>query len=216
MKYEYVLLDLDGTLTDPEEGITKSIRYALASFGIEECDRSKLRSFIGPPLKSSFQDFYGMSDENADLAIARYRERFADKGLYENTVYPGVEKLLASLKEAGISVALATSKPTVYALRILEHFDLDGYFDFALGSELDGTRTAKADVVAGVVAHFAETDRAKFVMVGDRSHDMVGARSNGIDSIGVLYGYGSREELVESKATYIAESIDGLSRLLCN
>ena len=215
MKYEYVLFDLDGTLTDPEEGITESIRYALSSFGIEENDRAKLRLFIGPPLKNSFKEFYGMGDDQAELAIAAYRERFADKGLYENVVYAGVEKLLASLKEAGVCVALATSKPTVYALRILEHFGLDGYFDFALGSELDGTRTAKADVVAEVVAHFAETDLTKFVMVGDRSHDMVGAQSNGIDSIGVLYGYGSCEELANNGATYIVESVDGLSRLLC-
>lgn len=214
MKYKYVLFDLDGTLTDPEEGITESIRYALSFFGIEECDRSKLRLFIGPPLKSSFQEFYGMDGDQVDLAIAKYRERFADKGLYENAVYVGIEKLLASLKEAGAYVALATSKPTVYALRILEHFGLDRYFDFALGSELDGTRTAKADVVAEVIAHFSETDLTKFVMVGDRSHDMIGARSNGIDSIGVLYGYGLREELVENGATYVAESVDTLSHLL--
>ena len=214
MKYKYVLFDLDGTLTDPEEGITESIRYALSFFGIEERDRSKLRLFIGPPLKSSFQEFYGMDDDQVDLAIAKYRERFADKGLYENAVYVGIEKLLASLKEAGAYVALATSKPTVYALRILEHFGLDRYFDFALGSELDGTRTAKADVVAEVIAHFSETDLTKFVMVGDRSHDMIGARSNGIDSIGVLYGYGLREELVENGATYVAESVDTLLHLL--
>lgn len=215
MKYEYVLFDLDGTLTDPEEGITESIRYALSSFGIEECDRSKLRSFIGPPLKNSFKEAYGMDDARADLAIAKYRERFADKGLYENAVYPGVEKLLASLKEAGTHVALATSKPTVYALRILEHFGLDKYFDIALGSELDGTRTAKADVVAEVLAYFAEADRARSVMVGDRGHDIVGAQLNGIESVGVLYGYGSREELVESGATCIVESVEDLGRLLC-
>lgn len=215
MKYEYVLFDLDGTLTDPEEGITESIRYALSSFEIEEHDCSKLRLLIGPPLKSSFRDFYGMSDDQADLAIAKYRERFADKGLYENAVYPGVEELLASLKHSGVYVALATSKPTVYALRILDYFGLEGYFDFALGSELDGTRTAKADIVSEVMAHFSGGDLKKFVMVGDRSHDVIGARSNGIDSIGVLYGYGSREELVESGASYIAESVEGLMRFLC-
>ena len=215
MKYEYVLFDLDGTLTDPEEGITESIRYALSSFGIEENDRAKLRSFIGPPLKTSFQEFYSMSEDRAEIAIARYRERFADRGLYENAVYPEVENLLASLGETGACVALATSKPTVYALRILEHFGLDGYFDFALGSELDGTRTAKADVVAEVIEHFAETDLTKYVMVGDRSHDMVGARSNGIDSIGVLYGYGSRDEIVENGAMHIVESVGELTRFLC-
>ncbi|MEG1435897.1 MAG: HAD hydrolase-like protein [Gordonibacter sp.] len=215
MKYEYVLFDLDGTLTDPEEGITQSIRYALSSFGIEEYDRAKLRSFIGPPLKSSFQEVYGIGDDRIDLVIAKYRERFAVKGLYENAVYPGVEKLLVSLKGARASIALATSKPTVYALRILEHFGLDGYFDFALGSELNGTRTAKSDIVADAIAHFAEADRAKFVMVGDRSHDMVGARSNGIDSIGVLYGYGLRDEFVANGATHIVESVEELSRLLC-
>ena len=214
MKYRDVLFDLDGTLVDPKEGITKSISYALAALGIEESDFGKLCSFIGPPLQDSFRDVYGMSEDEVSFAIEKYRERFSDKGIYENEVYPGILELLASLKSQDVRVALATSKPTVYAIRILEQFGLCEFFDYGLGSELDGTRRAKADVVKGVLAWLGDPELSECVMVGDRSHDIVGAQACGIDSIGVLYGYGSSSELAGSGATFLAATVNELKALL--
>lgn len=205
--------DLDGTLTDPYEGITRSVAYALGFFDIEVPDRTVLCPFIGPPLKDSFMRFYGFSPSDADLAIVRYREYFADKGLFENTVYPGIPALLDALKRAGRRHILATSKPGVFAERILDHFGLSPYFSAIAGSDLEGKRVKKEDVLR----HALELTKAKpaqSLMIGDREYDVHGARLVGMDCIGVTYGYGSEQELLDSGAAALADSAEALRRLL--
>lgn len=147
--FEYCLFDLDGTLTDPREGITRSVQYALRFFGIEEPDLTKLEVFIGPPLKDSFKEFYGFTDEQAAKAVLFYRERFAPIGILENRIFPEIPSMLSCLKKSGISLAVASSKPINFVHQILSHFDIEQYFRVIVGSELDGTRSAKEEVVAG-------------------------------------------------------------------
>ena len=192
MNYKYILFDLDGTLTDPKLGITKSVAYALKSYGIEVEDLDSLLKFIGPPLKDSFVKYYGFSEEQGVEAVERYREYFKPYGIYENKVYDGVENMLANLVKCGKKVILATSKPTVFANVILEHFNLKQYFTCVVGSELDGSRVKKGDVVAEALRQAGVTAKAVAFMVGDREHDIFGAKENEIDSVGVLYGYGDR------------------------
>lgn len=213
--YTHIFFDLDGTITDPKEGITNSVAYALAAFGIQE-DPDRLTPFIGPPLTDSFMEFYHFDLPTAQKAVEKYREYFSTTGIFENRVFPGTQPLLAHLKEAGKTVCLATSKPEVFARQILEHFHIDGYFDEIVGSCLDGTRTKKGEVIAEVFRRLGDAcpDKASCVMVGDRLHDIAGARENGLDSIGVTFGYGSEEELSSAGATYIAHSFEELSQLL--
>lgn len=213
-EFNYILFDLDGTLTDPKEGITKSVAYALKSFGIEVEDLNTLCKFIGPPLKESFMKYYGMNSEDGDKAVETYREYFKPYGVYENEVYEGIPELLAGLKLSGKKVVLATSKPTVFARTILEHFDLTQYFDVVVGSELDGTRVAKAEVIEYALQLAGVTDKAQVVMIGDREHDVIGAKKNGVASIGVTYGYGSREEHEACEADVIVESVGELAKVL--
>ena len=201
--YQYVLFDLDGTLTDPGLGITNSIMYALEKFGIAVADRTSLYKFIGPPLRESFSRFYGFSEEDSELATAYYREYFKDRGLYENAVYDGVEELLKQLQDAGKQLILATSKPEVFAVEILRYFHLDKYFTLIAGATIDTTRNTKSDVIAYAIKKSGITDLEKAVMVGDREHDILGAKENGLTSIGVLYGYGDRAELAAAGADYI-------------
>ncbi|HOB12348.1 MAG TPA: HAD family hydrolase [Syntrophomonadaceae bacterium] len=212
LKYELVLFDLDGTLTDPWEGITKSVQYALAKMNIDEPDRHKLTAFIGPPLAESFQQFYHLSPEQAWLAVQYYREYFAEYGLYDNRVYPGIPELLQELNSRRIPLGIATSKPTVYTETILRHFDLADYFRLVVGSNMDGTRVAKADVIQACLAEFGRESRA--LMIGDRRHDIEGARSNGIDSVAVAYGYGSVEELTQARPNYLVHTVEELTQLL--
>lgn len=212
--YKYILFDLDGTLTDPAVGITTSVAYALKKFGIEVDDISSLNHFIGPPLLDSFMEHYGFSEEKARTAIDYYRERFRVKGLYENVVYDGVENMLEAMKKSGREIILATSKPEPFAKEILRHFGLDKYFLFIAGSNFDGTRTAKAEVIEYALESVGVTDKSSAVMVGDRKHDIIGAQKTGLDSIGVLFGYGSREELEAAGATYIAETVDEITELI--
>lgn len=216
--YKYVLFDLDGTLTDPKEGITKSVAYALEAYGIHVEDLDSLCKFIGPPLKDSFVKFYGFSEEQGYEAVEKYREYFRPCGVYENKVYDGVDKLLTELKASGKMIILATSKPTVFANTILEHFDLMKYFDVVCGSELDGSRVKKGDVIAYALEQVAEKDtgfdKSKAVMIGDREHDILGAKENGLDSIGVLYGYGDRAEHEAAGADYIVETVEELIKTL--
>lgn len=209
MSYKYILFDLDGTLTDSKEGITKSVQYALKKFNIEVENLDILEKFVGPPLKESFIEFYNFSDDKAVEAVKYYREYFKDKGIFENEVYDGIENFLDKLKELGFKLILATSKPQVFAEIILTHFDLMKYFyDFA-GSSLDGTRGKKGDVIKYVLdKHNIKTKDA--VMIGDRKYDIIGARENNIYSIGVTYGYGSIEELKDAKADCIVGSLDEL------
>lgn len=163
---KYVLFDLDGTLTDPMVGITTCVQYALAAAGIEEPDLQKLTPFIGPPLKQSFMEFYGFSDEKAEQAVEKYRERFKDVGIFENEVYEGIPKLLSSLKKEGMLLSVASSKPEVFVKRILTHFSIDSYFDAVVGSELDGRRTDKKEVVAEALKRLYEKDAEKAEIEG--------------------------------------------------
>ena len=204
MRYDTVLFDLDGTLTDPGEGITNSVAYALRQFVIENTDRTQLYKFIGPPLKESFIKYYGFSDQQAEEAVAQYRVYFAPKGLFENKVYPGVPQLLAQLRAKGYKLLLATSKPEGFAVQILEHFGLLEYFDVAAGATMDGSRVAKADVIAYALQKAGVTDRTRAVMVGDRLHDVEGAKAQGLACIGVLYGYGDAAELTAAGAAHLA------------
>jgi len=214
MEKEYILFDLDGTLTDPKEGITKSVRYALQAFGVEVENLDDLCCFIGPPLKDSFMEYYGFSEEEAKKAITIYREYFSTKGLYENRAYKGVEEVLQSLLASGKKLYVASSKPEVFVRKILEHFRLDSYFTFMGGADLEEIRVKKADVIRYVLTENNITDLNRAVMIGDRKHDVLGAREIGIASIGVLYGYGGMQELKDAGADAIAESIFDLQNFL--
>ena len=209
-----ILFDLDGTLTNSQLGITTCVAYALESFGIHTENPEELRKFIGPPLKESFVKYYNMTDGEGDRAVEKYRERFATVGLYENEVYAGIPELLQKLKAQGKTLLVATSKPTVYSDKILEHFGLKEYFSYIAGSELDGTRVNKAEVIQYALEQMKITESEKIVMIGDKEHDMIGAGICGVDSIGVLYGFGEREELENHGATYIAETVSDLEKIL--
>ncbi len=210
--YQYILFDLDGTLTDPKEGITKCVQYALKYLGIE-ADTEDLVDFIGPPLLESFQKYYHLDDEQGHTALKKYRERFSDIGIFENGVYPGIRELLSKLKEQGRKIALATSKPGVYAERILEKYELLPYFDVVVGSELDGRRTDKGEVITEALRQLKILDeqKEKALMIGDRLHDMVGAGKNQIDKLGVYYGYAHHGELEAAGADYIVHTVAELT-----
>jgi len=214
-KKNNILFDLDGTLTDSALGITNSVKYSLKKFGIPEPDMSLLIKFVGPPLADSFMKYFGFSEEKASLAIDYYREYYRVSGILENKVYPGIPELLEKLRTDGKTLVLATSKPAVFSERILKHFDLYKYFSFLAGSELDGRRVNKDEVIAYALENTG-IDKNDAVMVGDRHHDIAGAKLNHMTSVGVLYGYGSREELTEADADYIAEDASGLYNILLN
>lgn len=214
MSYKYILFDLDGTLTDPAEGITKSVAYALRHYGIEPPPLEELFPFIGPPLADSFMEFYGFDKKKAAEAVWVYREYFTVTGKYENKVYDGIAGLLCELKKSGYRLAVATSKPEVLAADILEHFGLAEYFDIIRGSMLDGTRVKKHEVIQAVLDEFVPDRMDEVIMVGDRKFDVEGAAEFGMDCIGVLFGYGGREELEQAGARYIAEDVAALGRLL--
>ncbi len=213
-QFHYLLFDLDGTLTDPKPGITGCVAYALESYGIHVNDLDTLTCFIGPPLIDSFMEYYGFSREQAEAACAKYRERFSVTGLYENRVYDGIEELLQELKQCGYQLLIATSKPHIYARKILEYFHMDQYFDFIAGSELDGTRNKKGDVIAYALKECHITDLSKVLMIGDRKHDIIGAKENNIACLGVLFGYGDRAEHEAAGADYIVKSVKELRDFL--
>ena len=213
MNKDYIFFDLDGTLTDPKEGITRSVQYSLLAFGIQ-ADTADLVAFIGPPLRDSYKKYYSFTDIDAEIAVAKYREYYNERGIYENSVYDGISGMLKELLERGKKLIVATSKPTVYAERILKYFDIDKYFLFVAGSELDGRRSDKELVLRYAIENIGDCDLEKSVMIGDREHDVIGAKKIGMDSIGVLYGYGGYEELLKAGATYIADSVKGLWELL--
>ncbi|MDK2800926.1 MAG: phosphoglycolate phosphatase [Clostridiales bacterium] len=214
IKYDVLLFDLDGTLTDPKIGITKSVQYALAKFNIIEDNLDKLEPFIGPPLTLSFQKYYGLSEEATWQAVKFYREYFSEVGMYENFVYPGIEDLLAKLKHQNRNLMVATSKPTVFAKKILEHFQLSHYFSSIVGSNLDGTRIEKAEVIGHALSQLDNLQKYNIVMIGDRKYDIIGSIQNKIDSIGVTYGYGSIHELQNANPTYLVDSVADLKLLL--
>ena len=193
MKYKAIFFDLDGTLTNPEEGIVNSIRFAADFYGVKTV-KDDLKKYIGPPLIDTFIELLGPDKEKAEAAVAKYRERFAPIGLYENEIYPGVKETLEKLKEKGYVLCTASSKPQKFVDTILEHFDIKKYFDFVGGATMDGRISKKEDVIDYVLKQTGFAPR-QVLMVGDRMFDLTGAAEFGMDAVGVLYGFGSREEL---------------------
>ena len=212
--YDLVLFDLDGTLTDPKIGITKSIQYALSRLGVPEDNPERLVSFIGPPLFESFKQHYSFDDATALEAVGFYREYFSDTGIYENAVYPKIPELLIHLADCGKMMGVATTKPTPFAERILVHFGLHEYFTGVVGSELEPTGVSKSKIIRRALSNSPDILKEKVIMVGDRKHDIHGARDNGIHSIGVTYGYGVVEELSAARPTHLVDSVEGLQALL--
>ncbi len=214
-KYNHILFDLDGTLTDSAEGVTRSVQHALKQYNID-ATLEELRSFIGPPLHHSFIEVYGFSPVEAHRAVEYYRDYYRDTGIYENKVYPDIPELLDNLYRNGKKIYLATSKPTIFAEKILSYFNLDHYFTTIAGSNLDGTRVEKREVIAQVLEENDGLKAKEATMIGDRKHDIIGARAWNIDAIGVTYGYGSLQELQEAGSTMIAASVPELQILLLN
>ena len=212
--FEYILFDLDGTITDSGEGITKSVQYALKYFDILVNNLEDLRKFIGPPLKESFKEYYKFDEEKANIALKKYREYYADKGIYENDLYDGIIEVLDKLKENEKTIILATSKPEVYAKQILEYFKIDKYFTFVAGSDFEETRVKKGDVIKYAIKGAKIPDLSKVIMIGDREHDIIGAKENNIKSIGVLYGFGDVIELTQARAEYMANNTGELLNIL--
>ncbi len=210
----YVFFDLDGTLTDPALGITNSILYALEKMGREKPARETLFPFIGPPLTWAFQEYLGMTAEEAERALVLYREYFSVTGLLENTPYAGVHEMLASLKEKGYVLCVATSKPEIFARRILEHFALSPYFTHICGATLDSSRNNKTAVLEYLLSRTGVKAKDRAVMVGDRYHDAEGAANVGMKAIGVLWGYGSEKELLDAGVVAIAQRMEDLPRLI--
>lgn len=214
MGRQNIFFDLDGTLTDSMPGITRAVQYTLRRYGIETEDLDSLKPFVGPPLSESFQEYYHFSDKDASDAVYVYREYYNVKGWMENVPYDGVEDMLKGLKAAGKKLYVATSKPDEMARRVLAHFGLDSYFEFIGGANDDSTRVKKDDVIRYVMESCGLTDPESIVMVGDRKHDIDGGHKAGLKTVGVLYGYGSREELTQAGAEWIAGTPKELENLL--
>lgn len=211
---QVILFDLDGTLTASGEGITKCVQYALNKMGMAEDDLEKLECFIGPPLKDSFMRYGGFSQEEALRAVAYYRERYETTGIFENALYPKIPELLELLQINDKIMAVASSKPEKYVKQILEHFGIASYFQAIVGSEMDGQRVLKAEVIEEALSRLGmQTQRDKVIMVGDRAEDVLGAISCGVQCVGALYGYGTAEELKQAGAVYLAETVEDLAVL---
>ncbi|PEY37091.1 phosphoglycolate phosphatase [Bacillus cereus] len=208
--YTTFLFDLDGTLTDPKEGIINSVLYALRKMEIDEQNQEELESFIGPPIQHSFAGRYEMNEKQVEQAVTYFREYLQRSGLLENKVYEMIPCVLKELRDKKKRLFVATSKPTIFAKQVLEHFNLIHFFEEIVGSNLDGTRIRKDEIIEYILHTNPELQREEVVMIGDRKHDMIGANCNGIDSIGVLYGYGSEEELKEAGATHIVKHVEEL------
>ena len=232
MKYRYLLFDLDGTLTDPKEGITTSVQYALRAFGIDEPDLDKLEPFIGPPLKESFIEFYGFDEKKAEEAVTKYREWFAPTGIFQNRLFPGIAEMLHELKEKGKILAVASSKPTVFVEKVLRHFDIEQYCDVVVGSELSGERGTKEEVVEEALYRLSQINEGEYrmgttvdepdkkldkqhtVMIGDRKFDIIGGKEHGLLTVGVTFGYAGEGELEAAGADDIVSSVEELGGLL--
>ncbi|MBE6349823.1 MAG: HAD family hydrolase [Spirochaetaceae bacterium] len=206
-QYKYIFFDLDGTLTNPEMGITNCVAFALEKFGIHVENKKTLRKFIGPPLIPAFQQFYGLTKEESTQALIFYRERFSTLGLFENEIYPNIEDVLKTIKYKNKKIILATSKPEVYAQKILEHFGLHSYFDYIVGATMDESRSEKDAVIAYALKCANITDKSSVIMIGDTKFDGIGAAKNNIDFLGVLYGFGSKIDLELAGAKYFAEDV---------
>lgn len=190
------------------------MQYALQKAGVMVNDLDALEPFIGPPLQVSFQEIYGFNDTQITQAIRDYRERFTERGMFENKLYEDIPALLAQLKQQGYILTIATSKPTVFAEQIIKYFQLESYFDLVVGSHLDGSRSAKGEIIAEVLQQLDSYPKDQFIMIGDRKYDLIGARENQIDAIGVTYGFGSLEELKNEEPTYIVDHVNDLLKYL--
>ena len=210
--YSHILFDLDGTLTDPQEGIINSIQYALNRYGVKR-ENHELLYFIGPPLHKSFQEIFE-TEEKAFEAVAVYREYYSVKGIFENYLYNGIPALLEDLTKNNKQLFVATSKPTIFAEQILHHFNIHHYFKAIIGSNLDGTRTEKKEIIQEIINQLPGINLSKLIMIGDRKFDMIGAKHFGIDTLAVTYGYGSTEELKHEKPTYIVNEVSDIKQLL--
>lgn len=206
-----LIFDLDGTLTDPKEGITKCVQYALKNFGIDE-EIEQLTPFIGPPLIDSFMKYYGFSEKEARQAVEVYRERFSKIGMYENEVYPGVFEMLQKLKQEGAQLAVGSSKPEIYVKQILRHFDLEKYFDVIVGSRLDGSMVDKYEIIHEVWKRLGKDENT--IMIGDRIFDREGARKANVPFVGAKYGYAQKDELDDVKD--LADNVEELTEILLN
>lgn len=214
MKYATILFDLDGTLTDPAVGITGGVAHALDHFNVKYESKEQLKEFIGPPLREHFMEFCNVNREKGEEYVAKYREYYAVTGIYENKVYDGIEDMLKELKNAGKKIVLATSKPEKFALIILKHFGLYKYFDFVAGALMSNERTKKDEVIAYALENIGEFDLSTTIMVGDRHHDVIGASKFGIKTIGVTFGYGTKQELSDSGAATICDTVEQLKKEL--
>ena len=216
MNFQYILFDLDGTITESGPGIMNSVSYAVTKMGYEVKDPGVLRRFIGPPLLDSFQKYFGMTKEQAAEAICCYREYYTAKGMLENNVYEGFEESIKALKNSGKKLAIATSKPEEFAKQIAAHFGFDQYFDVISGASMDESLVAKADIMRNALNILGITDAMKgeVLMVGDREHDIIGAKKNQVASLGVLYGYGDREELETAGADYIVKHASDIAKFI--
>ncbi len=209
--YKAIFFDLDGTLTESGEGITKSVQYALEKIGKPEEDLEKLKVFVGPPLMEQFMKYAGVDETTGRKAVEFYRERYEVKGIYENHPYEGVAEMLQELKRKGYILAVASSKPEYYVMQILDYFKLSSYFDVVVGSEMNGARTSKSEVIEEALKRINMSDkRNEVLMVGDKEHDVLGARAAGLDCVAVAYGYGTQEELTEANPLKIVDSVDEL------
>jgi len=213
-QYTVILFDLDGTIIDPKIGVINSVKYALNCMKIEYNQTDSFEKFIGPPLEQSFQKFYSLSESQARDAVEFYRINYKKSGIEKNHLYIGIKELIQDVAKQNILLYVATSKPTSFAIKILRHYQLADYFEEIVGSNLDLTRTAKKEIIEYILTKYPNIDPNSCVMIGDRKYDIIGAQNNQIDSIGVLYGYGSYEEMKEVKPTYIAETIADLRKIL--
>ena len=211
---QFIMFDLDGTLTDPKEGITKSIQYSLKHFDIEVANLNDLVRFIGGSLWEIYPKNFNLSEDDTKIAVEKYREYFSDYGIFENLLYDGIPDLLANLKSNGKKIILATAKPSVFAEKILRHFNIYQYFDFISGSELDGRRSEKYESISYAIENCGIASPELAVMIGDRNLDAIGAKKANVTSIGVLYGYGSYEELSNAGVDFMVSSVNELNDLL--
>ena len=211
-KYKSILFDLDGTITDSSEGIINSILYALDKMDVTVEDKTILKKFVGPPLMDSFKKYYGFTNDEAELGLKLFREYFAVKGIFENRLFDGMDNLLKDLYEAGYQLLLATSKPVHFANQVLEYFNIDKYFSYVSACPIDESNTTKIEIILQAMEHTITENKEEMVMVGDTFFDVNGAKICGIDSIGVLYGTDSEDEL--KNATYMAKDINEIRNIL--
>lgn len=212
--FSHILFDLDGTLTDPAEGILNSLRYALSKYNIEENDQDRLKAFIGPPLHESFRTLYNFNEEETKEIIGHYREFYAMDGLYQNFVIAGIPELLRELKQAGKQLYVATTKLTGFAQQVLDHYALSQYFTLVIGGNEDGTRTAKVEIIDEILSTIPGVEKSRVVMIGDRKYDIIGAKAHDIKTIAVTFGYGAEAELKGEKPDYLVDSVAELTQLL--